>query len=260
MTLGRCSDCLLLFRSPTDTPIQSFTFYQKDYTEESVTELPGLRQLAELKAAGFSSKGDLTPYLTLMKQFYGDRGSKLVDYGCSWGYNTWRFQSEGFVSSGVEVSRTRCDYGRKELGVDLHYSADQLPSDFDIFFSSHVFEHVPSPAKSFNEARRLLGDKGGLCIIITPNGCDAFRKARPRWWHELWGRKHPNFLDDQFWKRQLAGIPHVLMSRSEDGSVPFPVECLTHAMLEEMRPFDLSGDELVVVAWLPKQDRCAQAI
>jgi hypothetical protein len=99
-----------------------------------------------------------------------------------------------------------------------------------------------------------------LCIIITPNGCDAFRKARPRWWHQLWGRKHPSFLDDEFWERQLAGIPHVLMSRSEDGSVPFPVECLTRAILEEMRPFDLSGDELIVVAWLPQRDHCAQAI
>jgi SAM-dependent methyltransferase len=156
------------------------------------------------------------------------------------------------VASGVEVSRPRCDFGRTKLGVDAHYCAEGLPSDFDIFFSSHVFEHVPSPENSFNEARTILGDKGGLMIVITPNGCDAFRKARPNRWHELWGRKHPNFLDEKFWSRLLGNMPHAMMSRSEDGSVIAPLDSITIGLLEKHTEFDLSGEELIVVARLPK--------
>lgn len=252
LSLRRCSQCRLLYRTPTDTPIQSTSFYQDNYVEETVTELPDLAQLAELKADSFSIKGDLSHYVSLMRRFHGEGSARLLDYGCSWGYNTWRFQQYGFTASGVEVSRPRCDYGKRELGVDSHYSADGLPSDFDVFYSSHVFEHVPSPANSFAEARRLLSEKGGLCIIITPNGCNAFRNQRPDRWHQLWGRKHPNFLDDEFWRQQLGNIPHALMSRSEDGSVGAPLDEISPATIGANSKYDLSGEELILIAHIPK--------
>ena len=252
MTLLRCSECRLLFRTPTDTPSSSKKFYQSDYTEETVTEIPGLADLEKLKDSGFSSKGDLTPYVELIQKFYLNQSAKLVDYGCSWGYNTWRFARAGFLASGVEVSRPRCDFGRIQLGVDATYSADELSSDYDVFYSSHVFEHVPSVETSFAEARRLLSEKGGLMIVITPNGSDAFRKVRPSRWHELWGRKHPNFLDGEYWQKLLKPYPYVLMSRSEDGSVIAPLDSITMEVLEKQTAHDLSGEELIVVAWLPK--------
>lgn len=248
LTLRRCSACSLLYRTPTDTPARSADFYQADYTEETVTELPDARELESLKASGFAVKGDLSPYIHLMRRFHGDRSARLLDYGCSWGYNTWRFQQAGFNATGVEVSRPRCDFGKQQLGVDLHYSTDQLPAEFDIFYSSHVFEHVPSPARSFGDARRLLGKNGGLCVIITPNGCDAFRKRRPGRWHQLWGRKHPNFLDDTFWKRLLNGTPHALMSRNEDGTVTAPLEEIHPDNIGNLHSFDLSGEELILLA------------
>lgn len=251
LTLRRCSECQLLYRTPTDTPIQSTSFYQEDYTEETVTEVPDRAELEKLKAGSFAVKGDLSPYFRLMRRFHSQDPARLVDYGCSWGYNTWRFGQQGFLASGVEISKPRCDYGRNNLGVDAHYTSDQLSSDFDIFFSSHVFEHVPSPARSFDDARRLLGDKGGLCIIITPNGCDEFRKSNPSRWHQLWGRKHPNFLDNLFWEKLLEGIPHALMSRSEDGSVAAPLDQITRESLMSHQKFDLSGEELILVADIP---------
>jgi SAM-dependent methyltransferase len=252
MTLRRCAKCQLLYRTPTDTPHDSAKFYQGDYTEGTVTELPNERELAKMKADGSSAKGGLSPYIDLIKRFGNSEPLKIVDYGCSWGYNTWRFGNEGFSASGVEVSRPRCDFGRTNLGVDAHYSANDLASDFDAFYSSHVFEHVPSPENSFAEAKRLMGDKGGLMVVITPNGSDAFREAKPGRWHELWGKKHPNFLDEKFWKKLLGDIPHAIMSRSEDGSVLAPLGDLTPQTLTGTHAYDLSGEELIVVAMLPK--------
>lgn len=89
-------------------------------------------------------------------------------------------------------------------------------------------------------------------IVITPNGSDAFRKVRPSRWHELWGRKHPNFLDVVYWKNFLKPYPHTIMSRSEDGSVIAPLDSITMKMLETKTYHELSGEELITVAWLPK--------
>jgi len=255
MVLRRCSCCLLLFRTPTDTHRASIDFYQSNYTEESVTELSNPLELENLKSSGFATKGGLAPYIALMSRFYQDSQAKLLDYGCSWGYNTWRFTQAGFQATGVEVSQPRCDFGRKHLAVDAHYSVAGLPSDFDIFFSSHVFEHVPSPRASYDEAKRLLGEKGGLFIVITPNGSEAFRKARPSRWHELWGRKHPNFLDDQFWQNLLGVTPHAVMSRNEDGSVTAPLDSINPESLGKLSDFDISGEELIVVARISKSEQ-----
>jgi 2-polyprenyl-3-methyl-5-hydroxy-6-metoxy-1,4-benzoquinol methylase len=205
-------------------------------------------------ASEFSTKGDLGPYVDIIKRFFGDKTVKLIDYGCSWGYNTWRFERAGFKTSGVEVSRPRCDFGRANLHIDARYTSSELNSDHDVFFSSHVFEHVPSPRDSFLEATRLLGNKGGLLIVITPNGCADFRAARPSRWHELWGRKHPNFLDEKFWRAILGSIPHAIMSRNEDGTVVAPLDSLCPELLKASQKFDLSGEELIAVAQLPKQE------
>ncbi len=251
MTLRRCNTCHLLFRTPTDTPAKSSSFYQEDYTEETVTELPDAALLDELFRTGFSSKGDISPYIQLVERFHGGTPVKIMDYGCSWGYNTWRFDKAGFSASGVEVSRPRCRFGREQLGVDAHDSAADLPADFNAFFSSHVFEHVPSPAASFRDAARLLGRDGGIFIIITPNGCQEFRDKRPGRWHELWGRKHPNFLDDKFWHQLLGSLPHAILSRSEDTSVKAPISELTRESLLSGKGYDLSGEELIVVGSIP---------
>lgn len=256
MVLHRCSSCDLLFRTPTDTRDHSHHFYQSDYTEDSVTELPSSKSLQQMIASEFATKGDLGPYVNIIRRFFGDETVKLVDYGCSWGYNTWKFERAGFMASGVEVSQPRCDFGRAHLHIDARYTASELDSDFDVVFSSHVFEHVPSPRDSFLDAKRLLGNKGGLLIVITPNGCADFRKARPSRWSELWGRKHPNFLDDMFWRKLLGSIPHAIMSRNEDGSVVAPLEALCPELLKASQTFDLSGEELIVVARLPKQESC----
>ena len=256
MVLRRCSACDLLFRTPTDTRAHSNQFYQSDYTEDSVTELPSSKSLQHMIASGFSTKGDLGPYVNLIKRFFKDKSVKLVDYGCSWGYNTWKFERAGFKTSGVEISRPRCDFGRANLHIDARYTAGELDSDFDVVFSSHVFEHVPSPRDSFADAKRLLGNKGGLLIVITPNGCADFRKARPSRWSQLWGRKHPNFLDEKFWRKLLGSIPHAIMSRNEDGSVVAPLAALCPESLNVSQKFDLAGEKLIVIARLPKQELC----
>ena len=252
MTLRRCAACRLLFRVPTETQEEGNSFYQEDYKEGFTTTMPAPEALSGENGSQIPEKGDLNPYIKIMRTLVQRESIRMVDYGCSWGYNTRRFQEAGFIATGVEISVPRCDYGRKHLGIDAHYTADSLSSDYDVFYSSHVLEHVPSVETSFAEARRLLSDKGGLMIIITPNGSDAFRKVRPSRWHELWGRKHPNFLDGEYWQKLLKPYPYMLMSRSEDGSVIAPLDSITMEVLEKQTAHDLSGEELIAVAWLPK--------
>jgi len=248
----RCTSCLLQFRTPTETSESSIAFYQSDYTETTVTELPEENELKALINERSESKSHLSPYIDLFCRLLEKKSARLVDFGCSWGYNTRRFERAGLEAVGVEVSRPRAEFGRTKLGVDIRSSADELEPSFDVFFSLHVFEHVPSVYSAFADARRLLSN-GGIAVIITPNGSEAFRKKRPGRWHELWGRKHPNFLDEVFWSKLLAPYPHAIMSRNEDGTVRAPLATVSMEILEKQCLFDVSGEELIVIVRLPRE-------
>lgn len=72
---------------------------------------------------------------------------------------------------------------------------------YDCVFSSHVIEHVPSPAKAFEYAFKLLRNEG-LFVSFTPNGSSAARARNPNW-KKLWGEVHSNFVDEEFLERSF---------------------------------------------------------
>jgi hypothetical protein len=74
------------------------------------------------------------------------------------------------------------------------------------------------------------------------------------WWHVLWGRKHCNYLDDVYWRKQFARWPYLLLSRSiKDYKLLLPSEVrMSPALLDERPVYDMSGHELIVLARKPK--------
>ena len=86
-----------------------------------------------------------------------------------------------------------------------------LDGTFDVFFSNHVMEHVPSPTKCIVLAKRLT-KAGGLFIAVTPNGSLGFREREPRSWHRFWGKVHPNLISDRFWAQSFSKEDHFIGS------------------------------------------------
>lgn len=199
LELRRCSRCKLLFRVPTTSHEENERFYQSEYVQGFTTSLPAANELEKLKQSRFLGSGkDYSNYLRVLAALGSKPGDTVLDFGCSWGYGSWQLQQAGYRVAAYEISAPRCTYARQELGIDAHSSLDELQGQFDIFFSSHVLEHVPAVSQTIQFAMQSL-KPGGWLVVFTPNGSESFRQKNVRASKRLWGQVHPNLLDDVFY-------------------------------------------------------------
>lgn len=242
--LRRCGACRLLFRTPTDDPADNMSFYENDYAQGFTTDLPEASALAAMMRDGFAgTEKDYSYYLGVLAELGVRPGSALFDFGCSWGYGSFQLSRAGYDVIAYEIAPRRRRYARDKLGLrvldDMARGAAELAGTFDCFFSSHVIEHVPQPARAFQYAMRLL-KPGGLFVSFTPNGSAPHRAVSPDW-HRLWGEVHPNFIDIEFLDRGFGGSPRTA------GSSPVADAALPE--LPILHPLnDLAGGELFFAA------------
>lgn len=106
--LRKCRQCKLLYRYPTDSEEDNSAFYQNSYDEGFTTNLPSEAELKILLLRGFQGhEKDSGTYLEVMRALKVRPGSKVIDFGCSWGYGSWQLQQAGFSVQGYEISRAR---------------------------------------------------------------------------------------------------------------------------------------------------------
>ena len=204
--------------------------------------MPGEDELARLTANAFrGTSTDWSRYRDILNALGVDPRARILDFGASWGYGSWQLAQAGYNVTAFEISRPRCRYAREKLGVDAYDDLTQIEGTFDVVFSAHVMEHVPSVAETIEYARSVLFP-GGLFIAFTPNGNAAFRRANPLVWHKMWGQVHPQFLDDRFYMKAFHGSPLLLTSD------PFDLGRIASWSKAETMTFGLGGPELLVVA------------
>ncbi len=230
-TLRRCSGCRLLFRAPTTSAREYARIYQREYRSGITTTPPSSKGLENLQKTGFRGSGkDYGEWIELLFALGCRPGRRLLDFGCSWGYGSWQLSRAGFAVDGYELSRPRADYARRNLKVNI-VDPFRLPdSSYDIFFSSHVIEHVPSVSDLLALAVRLLRP-GGLFVAFTPNGDEARRRRDPAGYRRIWGYVHPQLIDADFLTG--PGVPEPLLADS------------TPYSREEARDFSWAGKRLV---------------
>ncbi|MEJ6021318.1 class I SAM-dependent methyltransferase [Ramlibacter sp. PS4R-6] len=209
--LARCSGCRLLYRAPTTAREDSEAFYQSDYAEGFTTDTPGDETLRCYMEAGFPAEKDYGRYIEVVDAAQSTRGRRLFDYGCSWGYGSYQFRRHGFDVEAFEISRPRAAYAREKLGVAVHESLASVRAGFDVFFCSHVLEHLPAVQEAIDFAFKILVPDG-VFVAVTPNGASAFRQREPAAWHRAWGFVHPNFLDPDFYALTFRERPYLITS------------------------------------------------
>ncbi len=197
LQLKKCS-CGLLVRTPTDSIQESNTFYQKEYDQGITTDCPHESSLQNMVANGFkNSERNYDGHIKLLKDLNIQSGSRILDFGCSWGYGVYQLNKAGYDATGYEISKPRLQYGIDKLKIRGVSDTAEIEGDLDVFFSAHVLEHVPDLQFVFDIAKKLL-KPGGLFIAVTPNGSEAFRKNNKFNFHKLWGKVHPVLLTDDF--------------------------------------------------------------
>jgi 2-polyprenyl-3-methyl-5-hydroxy-6-metoxy-1,4-benzoquinol methylase len=208
--------------------------------------MPAQSELHKMKANSFrGTEKDYTQYISVLKCLGLPPNASLLDYGCSWGYGSWQIAQAGFRVQGFEISRPRCAYAREFLEVDATWDTAELNGPFDVFFSAHVLEHVPSVSKTIDLASRLLR-KGGFFVAFTPNGSKQYRRREPLRWKRAWGQVHPNFLDEVYYASRFQTYPYFIASS------PYDEAALKDWVKEassrrEQRFGRLDGPELLIV-------------
>ena len=238
LTLARCSRCDLLYRQPTTPPEKSREFYQDDYTQGYTTDMPDDAALQELTTRKFSgTERDYRRFIAMFDALGVPRGSRVLEFGCSWGYGAWQLAQAGYKVQAFEVSRPRCRYAREKLQVDAVDALESIEGKFDLIFSSHVLEHVDVLGRSLDFLEeRLRG--GGLKVHVTPNGSAAYRETAPHNWHLLWGEVHPQLLDEKFCLRRYRDRAILL------GSTPSDVDVLREWDRKQTKVLPLGDQEL----------------
>ncbi len=246
--LFECKDCGLYFRHPLESAAANRDFYQSDYQQNDgvTTFLPEEGgNLEELK--DIISKNPENPKNALrIKQIFDllypeNRNLSVVDYGASWGYISWQLKSYGFKVQSYEISRPRAQYGNSHLGLDIQTDEKKLRGDNDIFFSSHVIEHVPAVSKMLGLAAGLTRPDGFI-VTLCPNGSPEFRQKDPVGFHHVWGKVHPNYLNASFFQKYFAGKPFFI------STTPFDLKALASWDKKSKHVGDLSGNELLAIA------------
>ncbi|RYY43288.1 MAG: methyltransferase domain-containing protein [Chitinophagaceae bacterium] len=247
-TLNECSDCKLLFRHPVDTVEFNHKFYQEEYEQNDgmTTDLPSEDELGNLMAANFvGTTRDFTGKINTIKSLLDARVPTVVDYGANWGYTSYQFKQAGCNVQSYEISVPRANYGKK-LGLEILTNEKQLKKEVDVFFNSHVIEHLPSIKNMFLLAQSLLKNEG-LFVAYCPNGSEEFREKQPEIFHRFWGQVHPNYLSASFFANVFKDVPYLL------GSENAPTEDVLAWNRNSQKTLDLSGSELFVFAKLKHQ-------
>jgi len=244
--LRRCDACGLLYRTPTTSVAENRVFYQAAYAQGLTTYLPSDQELELLLKNRFQGKNDYQGYIDVLDAIGCKNGDRLLEFGCSWGYGSWQLRQRGFEVESFEISQPRAKYAREKLGIHIRELTDIGTGSYDIFFSAHVLEHVPSVNATVELALRAL-KPGGVFVAFTPNGSAAFRSRNPASWHQMWGNVHPQLLDEVYYKSQFKAYDYVM------DSLPFDLNGLKQWAAAQSGPasLDLSGELLLCVCRKP---------
>jgi SAM-dependent methyltransferase len=245
--LRTCKSCGLMFRWPKETPGFSEKYYQNKYKEVCfTTELPDPATLKEFIANNFSgSPKDFAAPIAVLKEFL-PRG-RVLDFGCSWGYGIHQLNQAGYDAFGFEISRPRAAHGRRELGVEILDSLDDLPKipsqSVDGIFASHVLEHLLSLKEIFALYARIL-KPGGVAFIMVPNaGGQAARELGVRW-STLINEKHTLALDGEFFEKNMSPFGFHVRAFAE----PYNLAELRKSVDQNLPLSAAGGEELMIVA------------
>ena len=128
--LRRCSNCKLMFRTPTDDASKNIFFYEKEYTQGFTTDMPSDGELSEMKRLNFSgTEKSYSYYIDVLMQLGLGPSNRVFDYGCSWGYGSYQFSRAGFEVVSFEVAPSRARFAHEKLGVLLISPGDTATND-----------------------------------------------------------------------------------------------------------------------------------
>lgn len=194
-SVRRCPKCQLGWADPQPIIEDIGKLYANYFTHETGAadaqiSSPGKRAIKRLAAFGmpWRSKALLSDCRYLARRKPG----RLLDVGCGGGAFLAGMAKRGWNCTGVEFDEDAVTAARKH-GLTVHHGSLEeqrfSANSFDGITLSNVIEHLPDPAGTFAELRRILAP-GGRLVLITPNINSLGHSAFGRCWRGLEPPRH----------------------------------------------------------------------
>ena len=178
-------------------PSCDFAFFKTDHTRLIVEDK---FEQARLRSAALDVPDIKTDFdngfrqsLEYRKEYISaaDRGKRVLEAGCSWGYFLKALQEVGIKPVGLEINPVRAGFVRRHLGIPCHQTLDAVEQDglrFRKIFLFYVIQYIKDPVMYGQRLIELL-EPGGQIYIITPNYHDVLNdvwniKAYKDFFHE----------------------------------------------------------------------------
>lgn len=108
-----------------------------------------------------------------------DRGTNILEVGCSVGYFLRLLKENGVNPYGVELNVNRAKYVNEYLNISCYDTLEKCEESkvkFKKIFLFYVLEYIPNPVEYFKRLIAML-DEGGSIMIVSPNLSDFLKDA-----------------------------------------------------------------------------------
>lgn len=106
-----------------------------------------------------------------------DRGTNILEVGCSVGYFLKLLKENGVNPYGVELNVNRAIYVNEYLNISCYDTLEKCEKSkikFKKIFLFYVLEYIPNAVEYFKRLIAML-DEGGSIIIVSPNLSDFLK-------------------------------------------------------------------------------------
>jgi 2-polyprenyl-3-methyl-5-hydroxy-6-metoxy-1,4-benzoquinol methylase len=182
--IARCSDCDLLFQEYILNESNMFLLYEKWISAKKSLHKKkhadiGLYQKYALEIEGICKFLNKKPHEI-----------NVLEYGMGWGFWSNLAKAYNYNVTGVEISKTRVAFAKKNGLRVIEEISQEKGHGFDYIYSDQVFEHIPKPKETIRELARVL-EKNGIIHMQVPNGRGMERGLRRSNWNAQKGAIQP---------------------------------------------------------------------
>jgi SAM-dependent methyltransferase len=240
--LVKCEECGLVFRNPMPSDKTTVDYYKKNYSDIFEEE--------RIK----SYRQDI--FLNFLKSArrYLDKGRRLLDVGCGYGFFLNLAKDQGWKVYGVELSEDACQFAQKKLELDIFCGGlkeASFPSDyFDAVTLWNVLDHMTDPQQQLLEIRRILKNDG-LLFLRLPNFLFQEKARRISDAVDYLFSRHTNLSGKIAVSHLYAFTPHTIANLLENEE--FSLSFIRNALPSQGNPYKIYpflGERLI--NWIKK--------
>ena len=193
----RCNRCRSIYLNPRPAISELQVIYPDNYYAFHLSTTSNKKsRLSPKKISAIFERRRLTKIATK----YCERPQTVFDIGCGDGFSLELFKQvlgDSIETFGVEMNAEAAEQAKRSGHNVQQGLFEELNFDgkcYDIVFSSHVIEHVASPAEFLRKAHQIM-NVDGVLVIDTPNVDSLLFRIFGRHWGGWHTPRHWNLFD-----------------------------------------------------------------